>query len=218
MAVTYQDDNVTITCDKWCQPPKDRRSHDWVMAKFSHLLTIILIALFASCVPAQRAPYGCPTVGILFDTIHPRTVSVALLEEQGWQEDSREYICDIHKPGKERRRPIHCIVVGDSLTVVLEPFFDSLFTKAKVIMAGGKLFQEYHPPSAKRDTVPELMHISTRPKGFVVAQQALSVRDNGYCIAHLGCSGKAFPAHYKVGWCQGKEQLLNRLVKERRAK
>ena len=88
MAVTYQNGNVTITCDKcghsqtakegehndafmkegWalysnarkyknrcrsCQPPKDRRSHDWVMEKFGHLLPIILIALFASCSPSR---------------------------------------------------------------------------------------------------------------------------------------------------------------------
>jgi hypothetical protein len=76
MAVTYQDGNATITCDKcghsqtekegehndvfsregWalyssarkyknkcrsCQPPKDRRSHDWAMEKFGHLINKI---------------------------------------------------------------------------------------------------------------------------------------------------------------------------------
>jgi hypothetical protein len=99
------------------------------------LLPILLIALFASCVPA-RSPYGCP---------------------------------------KDVTR-----VSGD--------------------------------------TVPEWMHISMRPKGFVIAQMALSVRDHGYCVAHLDCAGKPFPAHYKVGWCEGKELLFNQLVKERRVK
>jgi hypothetical protein len=65
------------------------------------------------------------------------------------------------------------------------------------------------------DTVPEWMHVSMRPKGFVIAQMALSVRDGDYCIAHLDCSGKPFPKHYRVGWCEGKEELLNRLVKGR---
>lgn len=68
------------------------------------------------------------------------------------------------------------------------------------------------------DTVPEWMHISMRPKGFVIAQKALSVRVNGVCSVHLQCDGKPFPVHYKVGWCEGKEELLTRLVNERRAK
>lgn len=62
------------------------------------------------------------------------------------------------------------------------------------------------------DTVPEWMHISTRAKGFVFAQVALSVRVNGICATHLDCDKKPFPVHYHVGWCQGKEQLFNRLV------
>jgi hypothetical protein len=68
------------------------------------------------------------------------------------------------------------------------------------------------------DTVPEWMHISMRPKGFVVSQKALSVRVNGMCSQHLQCDGKPFPAHYKVGWCEGKEEIFNQLVKERRVK
>jgi hypothetical protein len=65
------------------------------------------------------------------------------------------------------------------------------------------------------DTVPEWMHVSMRPKGFVIAQKALSVRVDGVCSQHLDCSGKPFPAHYRVGWREGKEELLNRLVKGR---
>jgi hypothetical protein len=61
------------------------------------------------------------------------------------------------------------------------------------------------------DTVPEWMHVSTRPKGFVISQKALSVRVDGICSQHLDCAGKPFPAHYRVGWCEGKEELLNRL-------
>jgi hypothetical protein len=65
------------------------------------------------------------------------------------------------------------------------------------------------------DTVPEWMHVSRYHKGFVIVQTALAVRDNGYCIAHLDCDKKPFPEHYRVGWCEGKEELLNRLVKGR---
>jgi hypothetical protein len=57
-----------------------------------------------------------------------------------------------------------------------------------------------------------------RPKGFVISQMALAVRHDGFCIAHLDCAGKPFPEHYHVGWCKGKEELFNRLVKEGRAK
>lgn len=71
---------------------------------------------------------------------------------------------------------------------------------------------------AKTDTVPEWMHVSMRPKAYVVAQMALSVRVDGICTQHLDCAGKPFPVHYRVGWCQGKDELFNRLVKERRTK
>lgn len=41
-----------------------------VITKLKKLIPIILIALLASCVPAQRGPYGCPKyVNIAFDTI-----------------------------------------------------------------------------------------------------------------------------------------------------
>jgi hypothetical protein len=69
------------------------------------------------------------------------------------------------------------------------------------------------PP--KPDTVPEWMHVSMRDVGFVVARKALSIRVDGVCTSHLDCAGKPFPEHYRVGWCEGKELLLNRLVKGR---
>jgi hypothetical protein len=68
------------------------------------------------------------------------------------------------------------------------------------------------------DTLCEWMHVSRYQKGLVIAQMALSVRENGHCIAHLDCDKKPFPVDYTVGWCQGKEQLFNQLVSERRAK
>jgi hypothetical protein len=79
----------------------------------------------------------------------------------------------------------------------------------------GQVVYGYTPPPT-RDTLPEWMHISvTRAKGFVMARKALSVQVNGICVAHLDCSGKPFPVHYHVGWCEGKEELLKRLVKGR---
>lgn len=67
------------------------------------------------------------------------------------------------------------------------------------------------------DTVCEWMHISRYQKGLVIAQTALAVRENGYCIAHLDCDKKPFPVHYHVGWCQGKDELLT-VLNERRSK
>jgi hypothetical protein len=62
------------------------------------------------------------------------------------------------------------------------------------------------------DTIPESMHVSTRKKGFVILQVALSVRRNGYCIGHLDCNRKPFPVHYTVGWCQGKDEVYKAIV------
>jgi hypothetical protein len=62
------------------------------------------------------------------------------------------------------------------------------------------------------DTIPESMHVSTRKKGFVFSQVALSVRRNGYCIGHLDCNRKPFPVHYTVGWCEGKEEVYKAIV------
>lgn len=65
---------------------------------------------------------------------------------------------------------------------------------------------------SKPDTLCEWMHISMRPKGFVIAQKALSVRVNGICVQHLDGRGKPFPVHYRVGWCEGKERVFNKIV------
>jgi hypothetical protein len=65
----------------------------------------------------------------------------------------------------------------------------------------------------KPDTICEHMHLSIRDNGFVIARKALSVRVNGICIKHLQSNGRPFPVHYRVGWCEGREVLLNRLVK-----
>lgn len=62
------------------------------------------------------------------------------------------------------------------------------------------------------DTTCEWMHISMRDMGFVLNRTALAVRRNGYCIAHLQADNKPFPEHWHVGWCQGKDELLNRMV------
>jgi hypothetical protein len=70
----------------------------------------------------------------------------------------------------------------------------------------------------KHDTLIEWMNVSFRPKGFVFCQKALSVRDNGYCIQHLQCDGRPFKPPFHIGWCQGKDELINRLINERRAK
>jgi hypothetical protein len=66
--------------------------------------------------------------------------------------------------------------------------------------------------SSTLDTIPESMHVSTRKKGFVLSQVALSVRRNGYCIGHLDCNRKPFPVHYTVGWCQGKDEVYRATV------
>jgi hypothetical protein len=73
-------------------------------------------------------------------------------------------------------------------------------------------------PVAKPDTLCESMHLSIRDNGFVIARKALSVRINGICIQHLQSNGRPFPVHYRVGWCEGREALLNQLIKERRLK
>jgi hypothetical protein len=71
-----------------------------------------------------------------------------------------------------------------------------------------------NPP--KRDTISEWMHVScTRSKGFVIARKALSVRVNGYCVAHLDCDRKPFPVHYHIGWCEGKDKLLTAFLNGR---
>lgn len=70
----------------------------------------------------------------------------------------------------------------------------------------------------KMDTTCEWMHISMRDMAFVINRKALAVRRDGYCIAHLDGDKKPFPVHWHVGWCQGKDSLFNRLVKEGRAK
>lgn len=68
----------------------------------------------------------------------------------------------------------------------------------------------------KPDTLCEYMHLSVRHNGFVISRKALTVRVNGICVQHLQSNGRPFPVHYKVGWCEGREELLNRLVNERR--
>jgi hypothetical protein len=73
-----------------------------------------------------------------------------------------------------------------------------------------------HPMNA--DTACEWMHLSIRDVGFVIARKALAVRVNGYCVKHLKSDGKPFPVHWRVGWCEGRERLLNTLVNERRGK
>ena len=70
----------------------------------------------------------------------------------------------------------------------------------------------------KPDTTCEWMHISTRNPGFVLNRKALAVQRNGVCIAHLQADKKPFPAHYHVGWCEGKELLLTRIVNEGRGR
>lgn len=70
--------------------------------------------------------------------------------------------------------------------------------------------------TVKRDTVPEWMYTyTTRGKSFVIAHKALSVRAKGFCVEHLQCDGKPLKWPYRVGWCQGKDELLNRLIKGR---
>jgi hypothetical protein len=71
---------------------------------------------------------------------------------------------------------------------------------------------QWHEVRPTLDTIPESMHVSTRKKGLVFAQVALSVRRNGYCIGHLDCNRKPFPVHYKVGWCEGKDEVYKAIV------
>jgi hypothetical protein len=66
---------------------------------------------------------------------------------------------------------------------------------------------------AKPDTTCESMHLSTRDQGFVISRKALSVRINGICVQHLQSNGRPFPVHYRVGWCEGREEVWERLVK-----
>jgi hypothetical protein len=71
---------------------------------------------------------------------------------------------------------------------------------------------QWYEVRATYDTIPESMHVSTRKKGFVLSQVALSVRRNGYCIGHLDCNRKPFPVHYTVGWCEGKDEVYRAIV------
>jgi hypothetical protein len=70
----------------------------------------------------------------------------------------------------------------------------------------------------KPDTLCESMHLSIRDNGFVIARKALSVRVNGICVQHLQSNGRPFPVHYRVGWCEGREEIINELIKERSLK
>ena len=84
-----------------------------------------------------------------------------------------------------------------------------------------KLFDAWHEAAPKPDTLCEWMHISTRPKGFVISQMAKAVQVNGICVMHLDGHGKPFPVHYRVGWCEGKERViewLTGLLNERRGR
>jgi hypothetical protein len=65
----------------------------------------------------------------------------------------------------------------------------------------------------KPDTLCASMHLSIRDNGFVIARKALAVRVNGICIQHLQSNGRPFPVHYRVGWCEGREEVYNQLVK-----
>jgi hypothetical protein len=71
---------------------------------------------------------------------------------------------------------------------------------------------QWYEVRATYDTIPESMHVSTRKKGFVFSQVALSVRRNGYCIGHLDCNRRPFPVHYTVGWCEGKDEVYKAIV------
>lgn len=59
-----------------------------------------------------------------------------------WIEGPKEYYFETYdRTGEIIYRPIHCIIKGDTLELRLEPFFDSLFTKAKFIKSGGQIFE-----------------------------------------------------------------------------
>lgn len=189
-------------------------------------LVILLLSFFAACSPSRITP--CPmNVGVVFspdslkrpflvksDTTTPWSRWMISGYYRG--SISREFSFDWWD-GKKLERPLHLTLKSDTITVNVVEAADTLFGKAAIIKAGGKVFKEYKPTALKRDTVSEWMHISTRAKGFVIAQTALAVRNDGYCIAHLDCDKKPFPVHYRVGWCQGKELLFNRMVKQGRA-
>lgn len=175
-------------CIEWIGSSKSKLHITFGIKK---VLTIILISLFASCVPA-RAPYGCPK---------DVTKAVSLPANKYW------FKCDSLSIG------IDTSAWQRKWTVILT---DSALRMGIVLGQTRYVVPGPEPkPKPKPDTIPERMHVSMRPKGFVLSMMALSVRDNGYCIAHLDCAGKPFPEHYKVGWCQGKDELLNRLVKGR---
>ena len=70
-----------------------------------------------------------------------------------------------------------------------------------------------HKQGAKLDTTCEYMHLSIRDVGFVISRKALSVRVNGICVKHLQSNGRPFPVHYRVGWCEGRDELLSALLK-----
>jgi hypothetical protein len=76
----------------------------------------------------------------------------------------------------------------------------------------------YIDSAVRHDTLCESMHLSIRDNGFVIARKALSVRVNGICIKHLQSNGRPFPVHYRVGWCEGKDKIINELIKERSLK
>jgi hypothetical protein len=103
-------------------------------------------------------------------------------------------------------------------TIPTDSTWDMRMNKVGVVyrqIGHSDTFKIIRPLPLKPDTVPEWMHVSRYQKGFVIVQTALSVRIDGICTAHLDCAGKPFPAHYHVGWCEGKEELFNRLVKGR---
>jgi len=57
---------------------------------------------------------------------------------------------DLHyieiKVGDSTYRPFYCTYNTDTLSVNVSPFFDTLFTKAKYIKAGGKIFKDITNP------------------------------------------------------------------------
>lgn len=136
------------------------------------------------------------TLGGLF-----KITNVSVIDEEG----KKHWVFDFAEPDKKEAAPVAPFA---SLVTILLLLFLSACSPSRITPCPGSVTK------INGDTVPEWMHISTRAKGFVFAQVALSVRVNGMCATHLDCDKKPFPVHYHVGWCQGREQLFNRLVSQ----
>lgn len=106
---------------------------------------ISLIMIITACNSPRYLE--CPKyVGIVIDTI-PLKIKYSHKAERRYSMiwfhdyDGYDQYYDEVNIGDSTIRPLHCLVKGDTLKVSVKAFFDTLFTNATYIMAGGKIFK-----------------------------------------------------------------------------